>query len=102
MRRTISVFLLFAVTVVAAWVCGPASAAIYKYVDDEGVLHIVTSIEDVPAKYRDQVQKMESDPAPSGSSQPAAAGAPAVPADAQPASVDLEQLEALRRLGYAE
>ena len=42
MRRTVISGLL----VIAVAVLGPAHAGLYKYTDDEGVMHIVTSIDD--------------------------------------------------------
>ena len=57
---------------------GTVHAALYKYTDDKGVLHIVTSIDDVPEKYRDQVQKMKTDLTPTSSSATSPAPAPSV------------------------
>jgi len=72
----------------ALLVPGPASAAqIYQWTDDRGVVHFATSIEDVPAAYRDRAR------AAAAAAPPAAAtatttvtGAPAPAAAAPPAA----------------
>jgi hypothetical protein len=46
---------------------GSTFAEIYKWTDENGVLHMATSIADVPEKYRDQVLKIEGDSTPSRS-----------------------------------
>ena len=43
---------------------GTASAEIYKWTDENGELHVATSLADVPKKYRDQLTRVKTDPAP--------------------------------------
>lgn len=45
------------------------SAELYKWKDDDGVLHVANSLADVPEQYRDQVTTVESPPAPSRGAQ---------------------------------
>ncbi len=39
-------------------------AEIYKWVDENGEIHMATSLADVPKKYRDQITRIKTDPAP--------------------------------------
>lgn len=60
--------------------CFPGSAAaqnLYKWKDENGVLHIATSLEDVPQRYRDQVSTLEAEPASETPSEPAGETPPA-------------------------
>lgn len=60
------------------WCSGSAPASeIYKWTDENGVLHIVTSLADVPERYRDQITTLEKDAAPSTTPEPANGSAPA-------------------------
>lgn len=43
---------------------GAASAEIYKWIDENGELNLATSLADVPERYRDQITRIETDPAP--------------------------------------
>jgi len=62
MRRTLAASSLI-VLVVA--LCAPVPASeMYKWTDDEGNLHVATSLEDVPERYRDQVTTMKSETSP--------------------------------------
>ena len=53
------------------WFSGSVSVAdLYKWTDKEGVLHVATSLGDVPEQYRDQVVTMKGDSTPAASRQP--------------------------------
>ena len=43
---------------------GSASAEIYKWIDENGELHVATSLADVPERYRDQITRIKTDKAP--------------------------------------
>jgi hypothetical protein len=43
---------------------GSASAEIYKWTDENGELHVATSLADVPERFRDQLTTIKTDPAP--------------------------------------
>jgi len=61
--RRIPAALLLAIAVL--WFSGSVPASeMYKWTDENGVLHVATSMADVPERYRDQVAKMKTDTAP--------------------------------------
>ena len=45
-------------------ISGSASAEIYKWTDENGELHVATSLADVPERYRDQITRLKTDPPP--------------------------------------
>ena len=68
MRRTPAASIL---ALAVLWFCGSAPASeMYKWTDDQGVLHIATSLQDVPEQYRDQVMTMKAVAAPVTKPQP--------------------------------
>ncbi len=85
-------WILTAVILVIALVgfAGPAESGLYKWTDEDGNLHVATSIEDVPERYRSQVATMDDDPAPrpAAAPEPAPASAPAE----EPAAADASEL----------
>ncbi len=74
--------------IVLCGLAGSAEAGLYKWTDEDGNLHVATSLEDVPERYRNQVATIDDDPAPS----PAAIPKPA-PASS-PAEVSAEEEDA--------
>ena len=69
--------------IVLLWLCGTASAEIYKWVDENGELHMATSLADVPERYRDQITRIETKAA-AETKRPAANEAPSVELTATP------------------
>ncbi len=61
MSRTVAAFLAVAVFLVSSH---GVVAEIYKWVDENGELHMATSLADVPEKYRDQITRIKTGPAP--------------------------------------
>ena len=55
---------LVLVVALLCWVGPNASAALYKWIDDDGNLHVATSLDDVPERYRDRVTVLEDEPSP--------------------------------------
>ena len=49
---------------------GSASAEIYKWIDENGELHMATSLADVPERYRDQITRIKTDEAPAAKKPP--------------------------------
>jgi hypothetical protein len=46
------------------WFSGSVCAEIYKWIDENGELHMATSLADVPERYRDQITRIKTDTAP--------------------------------------
>ncbi len=69
---------------------GSAEAGLYKWTDENGNLHVATSLEDVPARYRNQVATIEDDSSPRPAPAPAPKPAPAE--EPTPAATDEQGL----------
>jgi predicted aspartyl protease len=50
-----------ALLVLASW-ASPAAAQVYRWTDDEGVVHLTTDAARIPPKYRDIADKLEASP----------------------------------------
>ena len=62
MRRVLAASIL---AIAVLWFSVPASALeLYKWTDEDGVLHVATSLADVPERYRDEVTRTKTDTAP--------------------------------------
>jgi len=68
--RPVATASILAIAVLCLPFSVPASD-MYKWTDKDGVLHIATSLRDVPEEYRDQVMTIKGDPAPVTPSPPA-------------------------------
>jgi hypothetical protein len=78
------------------WVGPNPSAALYKWIDDDGNLHVATSLEDVPERYRDRVTVLEDGPsrvAPADATEPPPV---APPPGTDPLSTEAEAQELQR------
>jgi hypothetical protein len=78
------------------WVGPNASAALYKWIDDDGNLHVATSLDDVPERYRDRVTVLEDEPSPVAPPDASEPPPVAPPPGAEPPSTEAGSLE-LRR-----
>jgi len=76
--RTVTLITVF--TLVLGVLVGiPAASEIYKWTDEDGIVHVATSLTDVPARYRDQVTTIDlGSPSPDAPA-PAPDSAPAEP-----------------------
>ncbi|HHL40268.1 MAG TPA: DUF4124 domain-containing protein [Deltaproteobacteria bacterium] len=63
---------LIACLLVLALPAGSARAEIYRWVDEEGVVHITDDLHKVPQEYRGKAEVMESSPPPEKPARPAA------------------------------
>lgn len=75
---------LLAIVLAVFAVCTDLHADIYKWTDEDGVTHFATSLEDVPERYRDQVETRVSTPEPERAAEavPAKESETAAPQDA--------------------
>ena len=75
------------------WFAGSVPASdMYKWTDENGVMHFATSLTEVPERYRDQITTIKGNPAPATSSQPASE----IPPADEPLQPPVDELE-LRR-----
>ncbi len=89
--RRIPAALILAIAV--SWFSGSVPASdMYKWTDENGVMHFATSLTEVPERYRDQITTIKGNPAPATSSQPASE----IPPADEPLQPPVDELE-LRR-----